>query len=124
MKRTKAQKWRLAGGGFFYATINGKKRIIKPGQIFEARSEEIPEGFRDVIFPVSEDKEALIPSPIQPKEEPKEVEPIPAEEAPEPKYFIEKRAAGYFNVVDVNGKVMNEKALRKDAADELLASLK
>ena len=123
MERTKVQKWKVVGGGFFYATINGTKRIIKPGQIFDARLEDIPEGFRDVITPVTEDAESLIQHPVQPKVEPKTAEPEVMEEPVNPKYFVQSRGAGYYNVVDVNGKVMNEKALRKDAADELLASL-
>jgi len=84
-------------------------RIIKPNEIFDARLEDIPPGFRDVVLPyegntVSEEKKA-------------------SESAPKLEYFAKVRSPGYYDVVDKNGKVQNQKALRKAAADTLIESL-
>jgi len=39
-------------------------------------------------------------------------------------YYVKPRGAkGYFDVVDKDGKVQNEKALRKEKAEELLETL-
>jgi hypothetical protein len=38
-------------------------------------------------------------------------------------YFLKARGGGYYNVEDSNGKVINEKALRRKAADELIETL-
>ena len=103
------------GGGSLEVVINGKVRIIKPNQKFDARPEEIPENFRDVIVPLdpSEKVAAEANKPAQ-KKAPSKLQ-----------YFVKKRekGVGYWDVVDKNGKVQNEKALRKAAAEELIASL-
>ena len=114
MERTKKAKvaselitWKKMGGGSFLM----KNRIIKPGQVFQATLEDIPEGFRDVIVPV-DPAEAKVASP--------EVDIV---EAVVLQYFLRKRSAGYFDVVDIDGKVQNEKALREGPAEELIKSL-
>lgn len=110
MKRTKkrqepeedAIRWRKTGGGSF-RMANGK--IIKQNQVFWARLDEVPEGFRDVIVPLSE----------LPEEKPVEVV--------NPGYQIQARSPGWFDIVDQFGKMMNEQALRADKAKEMLESL-
>lgn len=114
MKRSKEEnpdmiRWRKIGGGAF----NMPNRIIKPNQEFSARLEDIPENFRDVVVPLNE-KEA---AKIRKKEE------TPSKPAVKLKYFVKARGGGYYNVEDQDGKVQNEKALRKDAADALIANL-
>ena len=57
MKRTDKDKgvhWFVKhGGGTFRMTDHtGKRRIIKSEQKFQARWEDIPEGFRDVVKPL------------------------------------------------------------------------
>jgi len=82
-------------------------KIIKPGQVFEAFEDEIPVGFRDVIIPLE---------PIPAKEE-VHVEPVP------PEYTLKHRSGGYYWIVDSNGKTMNEEALKKEEAEELIEKL-
>ena len=97
--------WKKVGGGSLRLKIEGKRRIIKSGQIFRATAEEISEGFRDVVIP-----QEKIPTP-------KIEGVIPIE------YSIEPRSKGYWDIIDSFGKVLNEKALRRKEADELLTSL-
>lgn len=116
MERTRATndgrvKWQKNGGGFF--VIPGKQ-IIKPGQVFWAFPEEIPAAFRDQVVPVDQT-------------EAKKLEPTPDAEIPaaEPLYTIKARTEGgtWYDIVDGNGKVLNEKALHKDKAEKYLKSL-
>ena len=129
MKRTELEpgqsRWKKIGGGSLLLTINGKKRHIKPGEIFTAQEHEIPGAFRDVIKPL--ETEIVTVKKGTPREAPvvREAnvkEPIPPSAL---EYEVQARSGGgYFDVVDKNGKVQNEKALRKDAAEALLESLK
>ncbi len=109
MKRTASKpgmiRWIKKGGGTF--TLNN--RIIKKGQIFDARLEDIPEAFRDVV--VRLDREVKETLSVAPK-------PLAKVE-----YFTKHRGSGYYNVVDTDGKVQNEKPLRKDEAEALIVSL-
>ncbi len=98
-------RWIKKGGGSF--VLNN--RHIKQGQIFDARLEDIPEAFRDVV--VQLDKEVKETLPVVP------VQSLKVE------YFVKYRGSGYYNVVDSNDKIQNEKALRKDAAEALIVSL-
>jgi hypothetical protein len=95
-------RWKKLGGGSFRM---GNGRIIKPNQVFEATPEEIPIGFRDVVVPVG-------PMP-----------PEPALEVVAGGYSIMSRGPGWYDVVDAQGKVVNEGALRQDAAQKLLEDL-
>jgi len=118
MKRTTnsdpdALLWKKIGGGSFAATINGRRVIIKPGETFLARPDEIPLGQRDVIVPAD-------PVDLAKKEQNKE-EKISSDNAP--KYSLSDRGGSWWDVVSADGKVQNEKALRKPAAEELLAAL-
>ncbi len=104
--------YKKLGGGSFVANIDGKAKMIKPNQEFEARPEEIPENFRDVVVPL----DAGVRAEIEKKS--------PSKPASKLEYFVKPRAAkGYWDVVDKMGKVQNEKALRKDAAEALIESL-
>jgi len=96
-------RWIKTGGGRF-RLANGK--IIKPNQKFSARPDEIPEAFRDVIIPIDE-----LPEDI------KTPASVPAV------YKLQKRSVGWFDVVDGNGKILNEQALRRDAALKLIKGL-
>ena len=97
--------WRKIGGGGF--RLRG--RIIKPNQTFRATPDEIPKGFRDLVIPLEH---------IVKKEEP----PLIITEAV---YRLEPRgkSKSLFDVVDKNGKVLNEKALFKDKAEELIKQI-
>lgn len=110
----KSIRWRKTGGGPFLAYINGKKKWIKPGQIFDAKPSEIPQGFRDTVIPVDKNVIEVV--------EKKAV--AEALNARQPEYNAIHRGAGWYNVVDEDGKIINEKALKKEDAYELIAQLK
>lgn len=85
-------------------------KIIKHNQRFSASVEEIPSAFRDTIIPVNPEelkKTETLTSPV-----------------PELEYSLRTKGVGWFDVVDGDGKVQNEKSLRKPEAEELLSSLK
>jgi len=108
------------GGGTFVATILGRRKHIKPNQKFRARLSDIPEAHRDTIQLVDgrpldqlveADKETNIPKEV-------------AEKAAPLEYSIEPKKGGWYDVIDSNGKKVNENSLREDAAKELVDSLK
>lgn len=110
MERTKGVsdviRWKKMGGGAFM--LNG--RLIKPGQVFTARVDQIPKSFRDVCVPLDSIPEPPAPEPI-------EVKPSA--------YTVKARGDSklWFDVVDSNGKVINEKALKKEAAEQFAKDL-
>ena len=85
---------------------------IKPNQKFQAKLEDIPEAFRDIIVPLD----------LAEFEKAEAKEAVGADV--ELEYFVKSRGAGYYDVVDGDGKPQNEKALRKEAAEALIESLK
>jgi len=108
MERTKGNKnelirWKKVGGGSFRM---GNK-IIKPGQVFSARLIDIPEGAKDVIMPVDKLPEGM-------KEDIKVIKAI---------YSIKHRSGKWYDVVNSNGKVLNEKAMTRADALELIKLL-
>lgn len=131
-------QWKKLGRGFFRLP----NRIIKPGQIFWARPNEIPQAFRDTIVPV--DPKELKEQPKTPirsgrtivevRQERRMVRRNPAPEekkaeeivdAVKPKYTITPRTEGgtWYDIFDEKGKKMNAKALHLDKAEEFKKSL-
>jgi len=104
--------FRKIGGG----SMRLRKRIIKPDQVFQAFLSEIPEAFRGFVIPVGEESLNAVKASEQ-QDKPKN---IPGNKA---QYVIEEKSKGWFNVVDKQGKAINERALRKETADELLKAL-
>jgi hypothetical protein len=111
MERTKKTedgkiKWVKQGGGSFRMT-SGK--IIKPGQTFFAHPNDIPEGFRDTIVPLDK----------LPPETSDTIDVVKTE------YKVQQRGESnlWYDVVDGEGKVINEKALKRTAALELIKAL-
>lgn len=98
-------RWKKVGGGSF----RWNRRIIKSGEVFLANVEDIPKGFRDQIIPLDSIKEKVA-TPIV---------------AVKSVYEIKSRgkSKSLFDVVDGNGKVLNEKALSKEVADKLVKDL-
>ena len=114
MERTKKKKtdpniiwWRKIGGGTF-RLANGK--IIKPDQKFQAREDQIPLAHRDVVIPLDE-----LPSEKE-KKKPLKVK--------QHDYGVQHRGGGWYDVVDSNGKVLNDDAMKKDEAENYIDSLK
>jgi len=112
MQRSSTEKeisWKKVGGGSL--RFNG--RIIKPGQTFKARASEISPTFRDVIIPLEG-----IPGGAAPGQ------PAPVIKADPVEYKLKARGSGgWFDVVDINGKKINEKALKEDTANKLIKDL-
>ena len=98
--------WRKVGGG----SLRFKGRIIKPNQTFPAKESEISAAFRDVVIRVGNVTST---------------EPPPEIEAVESVYTVKPRGShGWWDVVDQNGKVLNEKALKKGIAEQFVKDLK
>ncbi len=97
--------WKKVGGGSL--RLNGK--IIKPGQQFRAHPNAIPAAFKDLIIPLES---------IPKKDEPPMI-------VTKTVYEIKPRgkSKSLFDVVDKNGKVLNEKALTKEVAQKLVEDL-
>lgn len=99
-------KWRKISG----THILRDKTVIKSGQTFMARPEDVPKNFRDTIVPVNPEE---LPGPV----------PMALVE-PEPyNYSIKSCGPGRYNVVGGQGKVINEKPMALDDAKRLIESL-
>ena len=112
------QTWKKIGGGSL--RLNGK--IIKPGQVFKAVESEIPTAFRDCIVPAADAPKgtgkAFMPKKTKTKGNAPVIQPV------EVVYTAKARGSGgWYDVVDSNGKALNEKALKKDIADKLVRDL-
>ena len=118
MERTKqidpeAILWKKEGGGSLHLRINGRLTLIKPNQRFYARTEEIPEAFKDVIAAVDPVQAAKVEKVKEEK----------IEKSTAPKFELQHRSGKWWDVVNESGKVQNEKALSKEDAEDLLNSL-
>lgn len=102
-------RWRKISG----TLILSDKTVIKPGQTFMARPEDIPKVFRDTIVPVNPEEllNTLDPTGLPP------VEPEP------PSYTIKSCTPGRYNILDGQGKAVNEKPMSLDDAKRLVESL-
>ena len=93
--------WQKKGGGTM-RLLDGRK--IKEGDKFKATEAEVA-GLETWLVPLqdkpSEKKEIGI----------------------KPVFFLRQRSAGYWDLVDSQGKVINDKALRKDKAEEMKKDL-
>lgn len=94
-------RWRNLSGSFYFGN-----RIIKPNEIFLARESAIPKAFMDTIILVGE-------RPATPEN------PVPTTN----QFSLRDRGPGWYDIVDENGKVINENALRKREAEALIESL-
>jgi hypothetical protein len=85
-------------------------RIIKPNQKFFAYDHEIPKGAWDLITRLSGTPTGPVPEDVPIKVKP-------------PKYKLDHVGGGWYNILDSEGKIVNEKALKKEEANEHLAAL-
>jgi len=102
--------WRKTAGTFRLPD----RRIIRAGDTFWASLEEIPVSFRDTIVAVDQGEYDIVTGAV------------PAEkiEAVKLTYTKQKREEGnWWDILDGQGKIINEKALREDQADDYLKSL-
>jgi len=109
----KKYRWKKLGGG----SLRLKGQIIKPGQIFTASEKEIPPAFRNQVQ--SLDGLPSVTNKV-----------IPSIVAVKTTYIMKPSEKGkiqphgnsktWFDVVDLDGKILNEKGLSKDDAANLL----
>ena len=131
---TKVIRWKNIGGGSF--RLN--RKIIKPGQVFDADEKDIPKAFRDIIKPYET-------VPIKPEPPlPGKVPVYELKEREQQTKVSSKRSRGgdkksgasapfelkanekeesLWDIVGVNGKILNSKPLPKKEAEELLKSI-
>jgi hypothetical protein len=103
--------WKKTKGTFNLRRLDGTREVIPQGQVFQALPEEIPMAFRDTIKPVDPyELEARANPPLQVAD-------------PGFRMVARGKVPGRFNVVDANGKVMNEQSLTADQAKTLLREL-
>lgn len=111
-------KYRYEGSFFYSKKI--QKKAIKNGDEFWAFPYDIPESFKDTIIPIDE-------SHLTAKSEDTSVEEDQLQKEAKDvlvTYMIEQASGpGWFNVVDSNGKQLNEKALRKTDAETMVKQL-
>jgi hypothetical protein len=99
-----AVRWRKIGGGTFRMASG---RIIKPNQVFHAKPSEVPQGLRQFIIQLSGEMPDQENGPVV----------VPQ------KYSLQTRSPGWYDILDSQGKVINENALRQTQAREMLKSL-
>lgn len=97
-------RWRKIGGGSFILN----NRFIKPGQVFTAKASEIPFAFRDLVIPLDKlpdpDVNLLIKKQVN--------------------YVITPVAdTDTYNIVDKQGKILNEAPMSKEEAESFLTVL-
>lgn len=105
MERTKKvdkAKWKKVGGGSF--TFNNK--IIKPGQVFEADANDIPEAFKDLIEPYNTAARTKV-----------------THEITDSKFTLDMVEKGAWNILDAEGKIVNEEPIAKGEAQKLIDEL-
>lgn len=107
MAESKKIKWKRIGGGS-HRLSDGT--LVESGVPFDASPDDIPPVFRDVIVPVN-------PEELQALLEPPDINPAPCP------YSLKARGPKTWDVVDGQGKVVNEKPLTKAGAEELIKSL-
>ena len=100
-------KWKKSSRGSTVLNIGGNDVRIKQNQIFEARENEVPSGFRDGIQPIH----------------PEEVGPVPIKVTSKFSVVPHPEEDNRFNVVPPSGKPLNTKPLTRDAALKLLGQV-
>jgi len=87
-------------------------RIIKPNQVFRSKLSDIPKAFSDVVIRL--DVQAIAEAANKKVEQLERVKPL---------YELKEVAVGWWTVINIDGKKINEKNLRKSEAEALLTSL-
>jgi hypothetical protein len=102
-------RYRKIGGGSARLNIGGQNRIIKPNEVFTALPSEIPFAFKDTIIPLDS----------LPKVEAAKPQPVKVSFSVKPR----GKSKSLFDVVDNLGKVINDKPLPKETAEQLVEDL-
>ena len=105
---TEKKIWWKNSAGSFHAIIDGRHKIIKPGERFQAYEREIPKAFRNTIY-----SETPLPAKEPVKVAQATFKAVPSE-----------TDNALFDVVNVDtGKVINGHPLEKDEADLMARDL-
>ncbi len=96
---------KIGGGG-----LHLHNRIIKPGQVFIGRMEEIPKVFMNTILVMEQ-----VSGPVK--------KGVQFSKAPKPIYTKQITKDGLFNIVDKNGKILNEQPMTEKDADDTIRKL-
>jgi len=120
-EKEQKKKWQKIVGGGAIRLRNGQR--IKPNEQFEAFESEIPQGHRDLIQEIepvarkrkTQDEGSKETSP-QEQEEVKEREPAT-------QYETKHAGGGKYNVINLEGKAINEELLTKEAAEKLIKDI-
>ena len=118
--KEKKPLWKKIGGG----SLRLGGRIIKPGQVFEANPEEISKGFRKLVIPQSADAVFTDKAPSAAPEPPPEKIVKPKYSLKErPGYTMEQKGKSplWYNVLNAEGEVITEKAVKKAEAVKMIA---
>jgi len=101
--------WWRNGGGSFYAIIDGRNKIIKPGEKFQAYEREVPKSFRNSVYSVDP-----LPDQIPLVVEKIEYEIIPLERDENLFYVVNKKTGKKINA---------EKPWLKETAESYIVDL-
>lgn len=112
----KRNKYKKVGGGSVRTRINGQKKIIKPNETFWAFPHELPKNSKDCIIQLNGVEEKVLKD-----NEKKQIEANLQKK--EYSKVESTRHPGEFNIVDSDGKKLNEKTLSEEEADNLLKEL-
>ncbi len=102
-------KYKKLGGGNFRLS-NGK--IIKPNQVFWAYPKEISPAFKKLVIEMED-----------PKKEPEETNDENIITKKDFGYALKHEGAGWFSIIDANGKKITETKMRRKDAEEALSKL-
>jgi len=105
-------QYRKIGGGSLRLKLSGQNRIIKQNELFSAYPDEIPPAFKDTIVPTNLAYAAKVEEAAKPK-------PVKVTFTLKP----HGKSKSLFDVVDGLGKILNDKALPKAIAEQLINDL-
>jgi hypothetical protein len=108
-------QWKKIGGG----SLRWRGQIIKPGQIFIASPEDIPEAFRGSLVSLGPVEDSGLTRT-------KGVAKGRSENVPAPRFTLRPRDSDTdtYDIVNAeSGKPINEQGMSKDDAEKLLAEL-
>ncbi len=114
----KTYEWKkLTGGSFNMVQEDGTRKIIKKGDLFNAKESQIPKSFLGMFEKLDEVVEVKEP-----------VEAPVVEEKPEEhtgdQYELNQRSAGYYDILHViTRNKMNDKSMRKKEATDFCEKL-
>lgn len=103
-------RWRKIGGG----SLRWNNKIIKPGEIFEADEDKLPKAFMDTLICVNPEDRGKIQEAQKAEKQTKEIL---------YKLQSDTEDENLWNIINEEGKPINEKPMVKEEADALLFSV-